>query len=258
MKRFATLAVALFFAFALSAQTIQDVKAIYSGMEMPACRVSLQSDKATVSTVLAQRLNEAMLQTTTSEGYTVAFNQSFAAIYELPVDFFAKVEEQGKKSSKVVVLTVFARCGDHSANQEVINANVRAFVGSFPDYVARYEAKLSMEKEQQNLAKAQKQQAKAVAAAAAVDKDIAKQQAKIDKQDQAIVKQQEKIEREQAKVSQMQDKMEQMRRKKEQLSNELDKIQNRKVNADEKVRSADEKVRASEAEVDTYRRQAGQ
>ncbi|MBQ9473945.1 MAG: hypothetical protein IJU81_06010 [Bacteroidales bacterium] len=258
MKRFATLAVALFFAFALSAQTIQDVKAIYSGMEMPACRISLQSDKATVSDVLAQRLNEAMLQTTSSEGYTVAFNQSFAAIYDMPVDFFAKVEEQGKKSNKVVVLTVFARCGDHNANQEVINANVRSFVGSFPDYVARYEAKQNMAKEQQNLAKAQKQQAKAAAAAASVDKDIAKQQAKIDKQDQAIAKQQEKIEKQQAKLSQMKDKAEQMQRKREQLANSLDKTQARKTEADEKLRSADEKVRASEAEVDNFRRQAGQ
>ena len=165
MKRLSLFVLALTMMAGLKAQSVQETTIQYGDYTVPAFTVTLQQDKVTVADALTQRFKESSVKATKTNGYMAVLNQTFDAIYAQPVDFYAKVEEQGKKKDRVTVVTLFAKSPNLTISQNELNNNVRTFAENLPRYVSKFEAQQNMSAEQKNLQKAQKDQAKAAAAA---------------------------------------------------------------------------------------------
>jgi hypothetical protein len=244
MKRIALFAVAVLMLTGLKAQNVQEITTQYGDFTVPAYTLTLKQDKDMVANAVTQRLKDAGVKTSKTGGYIAVLNQTFADIYSQPIDFYAKVEEQGKKKDRETVVTFFAKSPNLTISQNELNVNVRRFAENFSAYVNRYEASQNMGVEQKKLEKAQKNQAKAVAAAAAIDKDIAKDQ--------------EKIAKKQAEIAKYQEKIEKLNQDIEKLNSNIEKNKGKKGDADEKVNKANEAVQQSEGDVNRYRQQIGE
>jgi len=81
--------------------------------------------------------------------------QLVAALAAEPVDFYFKLEETGKKKNRATELTVCVIPKDLTSNQEALQGNVRKFMETFVQYVAKYESGLSMEEMQKALKSAE-------------------------------------------------------------------------------------------------------
>lgn len=226
------------------AQNVQETTIQYGDFTVPAVTVTLTQDKMIVNDALIQRLKEAGVKHTKTNGYIAVLNQTFAEIYAQPVDFYAKVDEQGKKKDRVTVVTFFAKSPNLTISQNELTNNVRTFAENFPRYAQRYEAQMKAGEEAKNLKKAQKEHEKAVAASTALDKSIASDQDKIAKKQSEIAKYQEKIEK--------------LNKEIEKLQSNIEKNQGKKADAEEKVSKTSDAVKSSEDKVNDYQQQVGE
>ena len=243
MKKVSMLVLALTMMAGLKAQTVQETTIQYGDFTVPAFTVNLPQDKITVIDAINQRLKESSVKSTKTNGYIAVLNQTFDAIYSQPVDFYAKVEEQGKKKDRVTVVTVFAKSPNLTISQNELNNNVRTFAENLPRYVNKFEAWQKMGFETKNLEKAQKDQTKAAAAVSKIEKDIASDQ--------------EKIERKKAEIAKYQQKIENCNKDIEKLNSNIEKNKGKMSEAQGKANAADEAVRSSEDKVNSYQQQVG-
>lgn len=243
MKRTLFIAIALLATISsVKAQAIREVNAQYGEFTVPAFCVNLPQNEDIVTDALNQRLKEAGLKTSKSKGYIASENQNFEAISMEAIDFYAKVETEGKKSNKVTVVTFFAKSPNLTISQSELNLNVRRFAESFPLYVQKFEAQQNASAEAKNLKQAQKEQSKATSALNSLDKSINKDQEKIESLKQDIVKYQAKIEECQKEI--------------EKLNAKIEKNTDKRGKAEERVNSAQDKVNSSQSDLDRYRQQA--
>ena len=241
-KTFLFLLAAALFA-SVSAQNVKETTAQYKDYTIPAFTVSVKQDKDLVTDAVQQRLKEAGLKTGKSSGYITAENQTFTEIYAQPIDFYAKIDEEGKKSNRVTVITFFAKSPNLSISQNELNLNVRRFAEGFPTYVDRYEAVQKVNGETKNLEKAQKAQAKAASALASIEKDITSDQKKIEKKE--------------AEINKYQQKIDECRKDIEKLKSSIEKNKSKKNDAQERLKDADQEVKKVEMELNRYRQQVG-
>ncbi|MCR5193714.1 MAG: hypothetical protein K6D59_10455 [Bacteroidales bacterium] len=243
MKKISLLVLLMAMMAGIKAQSIQEVTVQFGDYTVPAYTVSINQSKDVTTEALNQRLKESGLKTGKENGYVAVQNQTFTDIYSQPVDFYAKVDEQGKKKNRVTVVTFFAKSPNLTISQNELNINVRRFAEGFPYYVDKFEAQKKIGASEAELKKAQKTQSKAVAAAASIEKDIASDREKIAKKEAEIEKYNKKIESLRADI--------------EKINASIEKKTGKKAEADEKVNKANEAVQSSESDVNRYRQQVG-
>ena len=243
MKKLSILAIALTMVAGLKAQGVQETTIQYGDFTVPAFTVSVQQDKDITSEALIQRIKESSVKSTKTNGYIAVLNQAFDAIYAQPIDFYAKVEEQGKKKDRVTVVTFFAKSPNLTISQNELNNNVRTFAEGFPRYVSKFEAQMKVGAEQKNLEKAQKNQAKAAAAVAKIEKSINSDQ--------------EKIAKKEAEIAKYQAKIEECNKDIEKLQANIEKSKSKMDSAQQKADEADEAVRSSESDLNRYQQEVG-
>lgn len=243
MKKLSMLALAITMMAGLKAQTVQETTIQYGDFTVPAFTLSVTQEKDIVTEALNQRLKESSVKSTKTNGYVAVLNQTFDAIYAQPVDFYAKIEEQGKKKDRVTVITFFAKSPNLTISQNELNNNVRTFAENFPRYVTKFEAQMKVGAEQKNLEKAQKNQEKAAAAVAKIEKNIASDQ--------------QKIEKKKAEIAKYQKKIDDCNKEIEKLNANIDKNKGKMGDAQQKVNEADEAVRSSESDLNRYQQEVG-
>lgn len=237
------LALAFVMMAGLKAQTVQETTIQYGDFTVPAFTLTVTQEQDIVVEALNQRLKESSVKSTKTSGYIAVLNQTFDAIYAQPVDFYAKVEEQGKKKDRVTVVTFFAKSPNLTISQNELNNNVRTFAENFQRYVTKYEAQLKVGAEQKNLEKAQKNQAKAAAAVEKIGKSIASDM--------------EKIEKKKADIAKYQQKIDDCNKEIEKLQANIEKSKSKMDSAQQKANEADEAVKSSESDLNRYQQEVG-
>lgn len=243
MKKLFMLALGLTMMAGLKAQTVQETTVQYGDFTVPAFTLTVTQEQDIVVEALNQRLKESSVKSTKTSGYIAVLNQTFDAIYAQPVDFYAKVEEQGKKKDRVTVVTFFAKSPNLTISQNELNNNVRTFAENFSRYVTKFEAQMKVGAEQKNLEKAQKNQAKAAAAVAKIGKSIDSDMQKIEKKKADIAKYQQKIDDCNKEI--------------EKLQANIEKNKSKMDSAQQKANEADEAVRSSESDLNRYQQEVG-
>lgn len=243
MKKLSMLALAFVMMAGLKAQTVQETTIQYGDFTVPAFTLTVTQEQDIVVEALNQRLKESSVKSTKTSGYIAVLNQTFDAIYAQPVDFYAKVEEQGKKKDRVTVVTFFAKSPNLTISQNELNNNVRTFAEAFPRYVTKFEAQMKVGAEQKNLEKAQKNQAKAAAAVAKIGKSINSDM--------------EKIEKKKADIAKYQQKIDDCNKEIEKLQANIEKSKSKMDSAQQKANEADEAVKSSESDLNRYQQEVG-
>lgn len=235
----------------LNAQNVQETNAQFGDFTIPAYTVTLKQDKDIVTEAVQQRLKDAGLKVGKTSGHIAAENQTFTEIYSQPIDFYAKVDEQGKRKDRVTVVTFFAKSPNLTISQNELNVNVRRFAENFPSYMDRFEANQKVNAESKNLQKAQKAQSKAAAAVASIEKDINSDQEKIAKKEAEITKKE-------AEIQKIQGKIEDIRKDIEKLKSNIEKNKKKKSEAEGKLQQTNQDVQNVENDLNKYRQQAGE
>ena len=242
MKKITLLVLAIAMFAGMKAQGVQEITTQFGEFTVTAYTVTLKQDKDIVNNAVQQRLKDSELKTGKENGYIAVLNQTFTEIYAQPIDFYAKVDEQGKKKNRVTVVTFFAKSPNLTISQNELNLNVQRFAESFSRYVDNYEAKQNLAAEEKNLSKAQKEQSKAAAAVESIDKSIASDN--------------EKIAKKQAEIEKLQKKIESLKNDIEKLNSSIEKKQDKKSDAQENLKKANDAVQSTENDVERYRQQA--
>ena len=243
MKKLSMLALAFVMMAGLKAQTVQETTIQYGDFTVPAFTLTVTQEQDIVIEALNQRLKESSVKSTKTSGYIAVLNQTFDAIYAQPVDFYAKVEEQGKKKDRVTVVTFFAKSPNLTISQNELNNNVRTFAENFQRYVTKFEAQMKVGAEQKNLEKAQKNQAKAAAAVEKIGKSISSDM--------------EKIEKKKADIAKYQQKIDDCNKEIEKLQANIEKSKSKMDSAQQKANEADEAVKSSESDLNRYQQEVG-
>ncbi len=221
------------------AQSINETNVQISDFTVPAYTVSVNKDADLVEDALKERLKDAKLKTTKTQGFMAALNQVCTDLAATPINFYTKIEEQGRRSNKTVVITFCATPVDLSMDQNMLNSNVQRFLSNFVTYIDRYEASEKITSEEKNLKKAQKAQASAAATFADLQKSINKTQEKIDAKQKEIDKYKEKI----AELS----------KDIKSLQGDMQKDNTKKAEAEKKLNEANAAVKAVEATIQQHR-----
>ena len=232
MKKLLLLPVALMAFATAMGQDVKSESIKVGTVTTPGFTILIEKSANLVSDALEQRLKDANLKTKKSEGFVAALDQLFAEIAPEPINFYTKVEKDSKNSCLVTVCVIPT---DLTADREVMQGNLRAFLQNLVQYVNRFEAKNNMEAEQDNLKKAQKKQASAVGAVEKLDKKIANKRKDIEKYKEKIKECEEDIKK---------------------LEADITKDQDKKSDAQKTVEQANENVKNAEGEVEKYRQLA--
>ena len=241
MKKVITFAFAALMTLGLAAQSIVETNAQVGGLTVPAAAVTIQKDPKLVQDAMVQYLKDAKLKPQKDEqGYLMVANAFIEEISITNINFYTKVEAQGKKKSREALVTVCAISSDLVTNDpSVLRANAMRWLSGFANYVNRYEAQQNMYAQQDNLKKAEKEAAKAAAGVAALDKKIEKNNKKIADKQKEIKKLNQKIKDCEKDIKA--------------LETENEKIQGKRGDAEKKVDAANQNVNNVQGEVDRYR-----
>lgn len=241
MKKTLTLAVAAMMSLSLAAQTVSETTAQVGGLTVPAATVTLQKDPDMVQDAMLQYLKDAKLKPQKDDqGYYMCANAFIEEIAINDINFYTKVEAQGKKKNREAVVTVCALSSNLAMNDPAaLRDNAKRWLAGFASYVNRYEAQQQMKAEQGNLKKAEKAAAKAAAGVAALDKKIEKNNKKIaDKQNE---------------IKKLNQKIKDCEKEIKNLQADNEKIQGKRGDAEKKVDAANQNVNEVQGEVDRYR-----
>ncbi len=218
------------------AQKVESTNVQVATMIVPGFTVTLEKNYNLVTNAMGQRLDDANLKTKKIEGFIATLDQLFAEISSEPINFYVKYEKNGKSKTQVTVCVIPT---DLTANRDKIQSNLRSFLEGFIQYVTKYEARLNMEVEQDNLKKAQKKQASAIGAVEKIDKNIQKDQDK-------IADKKKEIEKYQAKIAELQEDI-------KKLEENIDKSQEKRNDAQKVADKANDKVKDVEGDVEKFR-----
>jgi peptidoglycan hydrolase CwlO-like protein len=241
MKKVFSFAVAALMTLSLAAQTVTESIATVGGLTVPAASVTIQKDPKMVQDAMIQYLKDAKLKPQKDDqGYYMCANAFIEEIAITDINFYTKVESQGKKKSPEALVTVCALSSNIAMNDPAtLRDNAKRWLAGFTSYVSRYEAQQQMIAEQGNLKKAEKEAAKAAAGVAAIDKTIAKKQQKIADKEKEIKKLQQKIKDCEKDIKSLQ--------------SDIEKAQGKRGDAEKKVQAANQNVDNVQGEVDRYR-----
>lgn len=242
LKKVLLLSMSVVMALGLKAQTIIESTAKIGEFTAKAYVMSIDKDVKLTQEAMKQRLKDTKLKVKNVDGYVAIEDQVFEEITNVPVKFYTKVEEMGKRKDKTTMVTVCAITQDLTVDQMTLQVNVRRFLENFVPYISKYEAQQNMQAEQDNLKKAQKEQKAASSALADVEKDIASDQQKIADKQKEIEKYKEKIKECEQDIKNLQASIE--------------KKTGKKADAQKKVDTANQSVKQVEGEVEKYRQQA--
>ena len=230
-------------AIGMQAQNVLESVATVGNLTVPAVTVSLDKEVKNVQGAMTQYLKDNKLKTTKEEGYTVALNAFVEQISATsPINLYTKVEEQGKKKNRVVVVTVCAISTDLTVDQSTMRENTKRWLGDFVSYIDRYEAAQQMAVEQGNLKKAEKAAAAAAANVSAIDKSIASDQEKIESMKKKIAKYQQEIKDLEKEIATLEANIEKSGKKRE--------------DAVRKVEETNQGVEDAQGQVEHYRQMA--
>ncbi len=239
IKKIMIAAMAMMLSVGAFAQNVNETIATVGTMSVPAVTISLDNDVKLVQNAMTTRMKDAGLKLQKIDGYNAALDQVFAEVSSSTINFYYKVEEQGRRNNRYTVLTICAIPNDLTQNQAMLVSSMRSFLEGFPAYMNRYIAAQNMAKEQDNLKKAEKAAASATSSVVAIDKKIASMQDK-------IVSKQKEIEKLKGKIADCEKEIKDLQKKIEQEGN-------KKSDAEKKVNEANENVKAVENEVERYR-----
>ncbi|MCR5822753.1 MAG: hypothetical protein K6F85_07570 [Bacteroidales bacterium] len=242
LKRVLLLSMSVVMAFGLKAQTIMESTAKIGEFTAKAYVMSIDKDVKLTQEAMKQRLKDTKLKVKNVDGYVAIEDQIFEEITNVPVKFYTKVEEMGKRKDKTTMVTVCAITQDLTVDQMTLQVNVRRFLENFVPYVSKFEAQQNMDNEQENLKKAQKAAASAASAVNSVEKSIASDEQKIADKQKEIEKYKEKIKECEQDI--------------QKLQANIEKSKGKKVDAQKKADEADKSVKQVEGEVEKYRQQA--
>ena len=239
IKRILLAAIAVLSLAPIMAQSINETNVQIGDFTVPAYTVSVNKDADLVEKALKERLKDAKLKTTKTQGFMAVLNQVSTELAATPINFYTKIEEQGRRSNKTVVLTFCATPVDLSMDQNMLNNNVQRFLINFVNYIDRYEAAENIASEEKNLKKALKVQESAAAVLADLQKSISKSQEKIDSKQQEIDKYKEKIA--------------ELTKDLKALQNDIQKDNAKKAEAEKKLNEANAAVKAVETTIQKHR-----
>ena len=242
MKKTIIITLAAMISLGLQAQGVMETVANVANLSVPAYSLTLDKDVKLVQNAMNQRLKDANLKTKNTEGYVAVIQQMVESISPATINLYTKVEEQGKKKDRVTVVTVCAVSNDLTADQNVLKNNVRTWLEEFKTYLNKYEARLQMEAEMENLKKAEKIQKNALSDLNSLEKSIASDKDKIESKKAEI----EKLKK---KIADCQDDI-------KGLQSNIEKNTSKKADAQKKVDEANRGVSAAQSEVEKYRRLA--
>lgn len=240
MKKLFSLTITVLMSLSLSAQVVIEETTVKIGpITTPAFTVTLNKDATLTQDAMKKRLKEAKLKTKNTEGYIAALEQVFAEVSEVPVNFYTKVEQQGRRDNKTVTITVAAIPSNLTIDQATMNANVHLFLENFITYVDKFEALKNMDEQLAELKKAEKVKSNAISNLADLEKSIVNDQ---------------------QKIASKQKELESLRQKIDDCMNDISKLESnikrntdKKTDAQEKINEADKNVKIIEAEVERFR-----
>lgn len=228
---------AMLMAFAIvNAQKVTSTNVKMGGINIPGFTVTIEKNIDLVEDAMEQRLKDAGLKMKKNNGFLTAIDQLFAEINSSPVNFYTKIEKDGRSKTNV---TVCAIATDLMEGSEKLQDNLRSFLEDFVLYVNKLEARNHMETQQGNLKKATKAAASAVSA--------------VDKLDKGIEKNKEKIADKRKEIAKYMEKIKECEEDIKKLEAEINKNQGKRADAQKDVEKANEKVKNVQGEVDRYR-----
>lgn len=242
-KKILSLAVAFFMFVGAKAQIVQETTVKIGDFSVAAYTVTINQNDDLTEEAMKARLKEAKLKTKKTDGFLACLGQTFTDISSSPINFYTKVEGQGKKDNRTSVITVAAVSSDiNASNNSSINDNVMLFLENFVTYVSKYEAKGNLEIAQKNLKKAQKTYQSAQSDKEKLEKNIKSSQEKIVDKRKEIEKYNEKIK----------DCQEDIRN----IESDIKKNNDKRAEYDKKMSEADQIMKQAEAEVNKYQQLA--
>lgn len=240
MKKVLSITAAVLMSLSLSAQVVIEETTVKIGpITTPAYTATLNKDASLTQDAMKKCLKDAKLKTKSTEGYIASLEQVFSEISEVPVNFYTKVEQQGRRDSKTVTITVAAIPSNLTVDQAAMYANVRLFLENFITYVDKFEALKNMDEKLVELKKAEKLKANAISDLGDLEKSIANDQ-------QKIASKQKDIESLRQKISDYEKDI-------EKLESNIKRNNDKKSDAQDKINEADKNVKAIEAEVERFR-----
>ena len=242
MKKTVLIALAVLMSMGLRAQSVTETVANVANLSVPAYSLTLDKDVKLVQNAMNQRLKDVNLKTKNTEGYVAAIQQMVESLSPATINLYTKVEEQGKKKERVTVVTVCAVSNDLTADQNILKNNVRSWLEDFKTYLNKYEARMQMEEEMENLKKAEKIQKSALSDLNSLEKNI-----ESDK---------DKIESKKAEIEKLKKKIADCQEDIKKLQSNIEKNTSKKADAQKKVDEANRGVSAAQGEVEKYRRMA--
>lgn len=239
-KRILSLAAAIMLMVGAKAQSIQETTIKIGDFTAPAYTVTLDQDGDLVKDAMKARLKEAKLKTKNADGYVACLDQVFSDIVAKPINFYTKVEGQGKKDNKTAIVTVAAICTDLTVDQTSLTNNVKNFLQGFVSYSARFEAAEKLEDAQKALKKAEKAYNSAVSDKEGLEKDIQKSQDKINDKKNDIEGYNEKIKKCQEDIKA--------------YEADIQKYSGKRSDYEKKVSETEQVMKQAQAEVEKYQR----
>lgn len=221
------------------AQNAEESVTMVGQLTVPAYKITMDKDVKLVRSAVEARMRDAKLKTRNIEGYVASVEQIIPEIAPVPVNLYAKVEEQGKKKDRVTVVTMCVLTSDLTIDQTEMKKNLRNYLEGTPAYVMRYEASLNMQAEEKNLKQAEKAASVAVSELTGIDKSISSDQKKIKDKQAEIVKLQ-------AKIKDLENEI-------KGLEQGLEKKGVKRMEAENKVNEKQRDVDARQSEVERYR-----
>ena len=205
MKKIAIFFMAVMLITAVTAQNVEETTVQLGELTVPAFTVSVPQNEKMVQDAMKQRLKEANLKTEKSNGYIVSINQVFNELSSVPVNFYYKIEDQGRRADHTTLITVLAMTSNTGADEPSLKGNLNRFLGNFVQYVARTEAQTQLASEEKALKKAQKEYDAATKNLEKAEKEITSNEGKIADKKKDIEKLTSKIEGFQGDISKLED-----------------------------------------------------
>ncbi len=247
MKRsFLLLCLSFMMLGSIGAQNIMDTVMNIGAQTVPAFMTSLTQDEKTVQNAMKDRLKEAKLKTTNAEGCLAVLGQVVPDIATVPINMYVKIDESGRRSDKVTVVTICAMPMNIADRVPEMNIYVRRFLENFIQRVNKAANLEMLEKEEKALKKATKEYNSSASDLAKIEKNIKSDEDKIASNDKDI----EKL---QGKIKSLEDKIKSLEESNQKLQASVSKNSEKKSDAEKKMKTAEEEMQSSQAKVDELR-----
>lgn len=237
IKKFALLTLSILMVVGLKAQEVQDTVLKIGVQTVPGFIVSMPQDVKTVQNALNQKLKNAKLSTTKSEGYIASLEQVVPEIATVPVNLYVKIEESGRRSDKVTVVTLCAM--PMNIADKISDSYVRRYLEDLIKQVKRQEAEEMLAQSEKDLKKAQKEYKNASSDLEKLNKNINSDQAK-------MASNQKDIEKLQGKIKDLEDKN-------AKLESSVNKNSEQKANLEKRASESQNALQELEKKVESYR-----